>query len=575
MEAEMKLSGSLQPEHRLDGVDLVMIVPTLNEALNIQTLVERIQFERASTPLDLLVVDDDSPDGTAWVVRALQSRYSWIHVLQQDRRLGLAAAYQAGLAWALERSYPYIGEMDGDLAHDPQHIGPLLDAARSGAHLAIGSRYVKDGSIIDWPVWRRLASRAMNASARSMLSLPARDVTSGFRIMTRRAAQAMIDATPVCRGHGVRVETLHAAAREGITIAEVPILFRGRRFGSSKISFATLREAIWRCLQLKFESSRQATRTSAIPIARAREKRQGLGSQTARSGHVRLDLSVVIPVRNAGAFLEECLASVVRAGPREIIVVDGMSTDDTLEVAARHPVQVLSDNGNGLPVARMIGTQAAHSRRVVLLDADVVLPDGVLESLLEEFVSGGYSALQAGLHSVSGRGYWGRALANHHRWGRSKNWFGLVATIFERDVLLQYGFDERFLSGEDIELRWRLEQLGARIGVSREHIVTHRFVEDSFEFARGQWKADGHGLGRMVTKHGIRGCWLLALPLAGGVWGITQSLFRLRPQWIPYYVCYTVFNYASMLRELLFRPRRRTRRKLAAHAEEGIREEAA
>jgi glycosyltransferase involved in cell wall biosynthesis len=260
-----------------------------------------------------------------------------------------------------------------------------------------------------------------------------------------------------------------------------------------------------------------------------------------------LDVSVVVPVRNAERLLDDCLASIARSRPRELIVVDGKSTDSTREIAERYTPRLLSDEGRGLPVARLLGAQAASSSLVALVDADIVLPDGALKSLHDEFVQGGYLALQAGLSSTSGPGYWGQALAEHHRTGRSKDWFGLVATIFDRDALLRHGFDQRFLSGEDIELRWRLERAGAKVGVSRRTIVIHRFAEDSFAFARGQFLADGHGLGRMVGKHGWRGGWLLALPLAAGIRGIALSLARGRPRWIPYYAAYSVYNYAGML----------------------------
>ena len=263
-----------------------------------------------------------------------------------------------------------------------------------------------------------------------------------------------------------------------------------------------------------------------------------------------LDVSVVIPTRNAEDLIEECLASVCRSQPREVIVVDGESTDRTREIAARYPVRILSDEGRGLPAARIMGTEAARSTRVALIDADVVFPDGALESLLEEFDECGYTALQAGQLSVSGPGYWGQALVNHHRTGRSKNWFGLVATIFDREALLEHGFDARFLSGEDIELRWRLQQQGAQLGVSQRTVVHHRFAGDDFEFAKNQWLADGHGLGRMVLKHGLRGAPLVGLPLAAALRGAVLSLAKLKPRWLPYYAAYLVYNYVGMFAEL-------------------------
>lgn len=258
------------------------------------------------------------------------------------------------------------------------------------------------------------------------------------------------------------------------------------------------------------------------------------------------DVSVVVPTRNAEHLIGDCLRSIAAAGPREIILVDGESTDGTVGLARRYPVTVLSDGGAGLPAARRLGAEAATASLVALIDADVVVPEGTLERLLEEFDEGGYTALQAGLESVSvGPGYWGRALAFHHRSGRSRHWFGLVATIFERDALLEHGFDERFSSGEDIDLRWRLRQAGRRIGVSSSTVVRHRF-DDDFEFAKGQWLADGTGLGRMVASRGLRAGMLIALPAAAAARGIGLSLLRRQPGWIPYFACYLVYNYVGL-----------------------------
>jgi glycosyltransferase involved in cell wall biosynthesis len=258
------------------------------------------------------------------------------------------------------------------------------------------------------------------------------------------------------------------------------------------------------------------------------------------------DLTVVIPARNAAQLLPGCLESVLRQRPARIVVVDGNSTDSTIDIARRYGATILSDEGKGLPVARMLGVRAAETKYVVLVDADVMLPDGALAKLLGEFMAGGYSALQAGLYSVGGPGYWGRALAQHHRWGRSKTWFGLVATIFERVNLLEIGFDDRFMSGEDIELRWRLMRAGHKVGVSTETVVTHRFDGDSFGFAWNQFSMDGRGLAAMVAKHGWAGARLLALPAAAMVRGVGLSLLRLKPQWIPYYLFFAAGNYAAM-----------------------------
>jgi glycosyltransferase involved in cell wall biosynthesis/O-antigen/teichoic acid export membrane protein len=271
-----------------------------------------------------------------------------------------------------------------------------------------------------------------------------------------------------------------------------------------------------------------------------------------------LPLSVVIPVKNAEQFIEECLASVVKAGPAEIIVVDGCSTDRTLELVGLHGVRLLSDGGLGVATARMIGVHEARSEIVALIDADVVLPDGALAALLAEFRSGGYSALQAGLRSTSGPGYWGRAMTRHHNTGLSRKWLGVMATILWRDTLLEYPLDASFLSGEDIDLRWRLNRAGVRIGVSSQTVVRHRFG-DTLEFARGQWRDDGAGLARMALSH-RRGSLLLLMPLADAVRGVTLTTLRLEPQYIPYYLGHAVFNYSAIATTLWAAARHRRQR---------------
>jgi len=278
----------------------------------------------------------------------------------------------------------------------------------------------------------------------------------------------------------------------------------------------------------------------------------------AQAQHPLHDLTVVIPARNSEHLLDECVGAVRRNGPAEYIVVDGQSGDETARLARALGARVLSDEGRGLPAARALGAAAAHTRYVALVDADVVMPDGALGALLDEFKAGGYTALQAGLHSVGGPGYWGQALAWHHRTGRSRNWFGVVATIFERDTLLEHGFDARFMSGEDIDLRWRLKRAGAKIGVSKRVVVEHRF-EDTFAFALGQWLADGRGLARMLEGHGQKSKVLLGLPLAAGLRGIALSLLRLQPRWIPYFGLFMVFNYVAIATELIARRRVRGR----------------
>jgi hypothetical protein len=157
---------------------------------------------------------------------------------------------------------------------------------------------------------------------------------------------------------------------------------------------------------------------------------------------------------------------------------------------------------------------------------------------------------QAGLESVAGPGYWGQALAHHHRTGRSRNWFGLVATIVDRDLMLGVGFDDTFKSGEDIELRWRMREKGLRTAVSRRVVVEHRFAADDFDFALDQFLMDGTGLGRMIRKHGWRGARLALLPAAAAVRGSALSLAAGQPRWLRYYVAFCWYNYAGLARGL-------------------------
>jgi glycosyltransferase involved in cell wall biosynthesis len=262
------------------------------------------------------------------------------------------------------------------------------------------------------------------------------------------------------------------------------------------------------------------------------------------------DITAVVPARDAADLLPRCLSALRGAGVAETIVVDGCSTDRSREVAQAHGARVRSDEGRGLPWARTLGVQEARTRYVLLVDADVVFGAGGVPALLEEFLAGQYDALQAGLRSVGGPGYWGRALANHHLTGRSRWWFGLVATLFERETMLQTGFDDRFRSGEDIELRWRMRRSGLRTGVSTSVLVEHRFAGDTFAFALDQFLMDGFGLGRMVRTNGWRGARLAALPAAAAARGVLVSLVRRQPRWVPYYAAFLGGNYVGMARGL-------------------------
>lgn len=288
-----------------------------------------------------------------------------------------------------------------------------------------------------------------------------------------------------------------------------------------------------------------------------RPGRLGSGSPIVTSTVARLPISVVVPARNAGDFIEACLAAVLRNRPAEIIVVDGRSEDDTVEIARRYADSVLSDEGGGVAYARQMGAEAAEQPYVAFVDVDIELTDTALADLFTELKDRKLEAIQAQLRSVGGKDYWSRALVSHHRGGRSKHWFGLVASLFLREVFLHYGMDSAFSSGEDIELRYRLEKSGAKIGLSDTVVVPHRFGS-GFNFALGQWMADGSGLGRVVRKFGWPAATTLLIPAGGAVLGIGRSLLR-RPQFVPYYALYGACNYAGIVHGLLDKKVQRSR----------------
>lgn len=274
-----------------------------------------------------------------------------------------------------------------------------------------------------------------------------------------------------------------------------------------------------------------------------------------------VDVTVVVPTRNAEETIRPCLSAIRANRPREIIVVDGRSRDRTVKIAREYADQILSDEGKGVAQARQMGAEAARSPYVAFVDVDIELPDDALRVLLAEAKEKGADAVQADLRSVDAGDYWSRALAAHHNRGRSRNWIGLVATVFRREVVLQHPFDPSFRSGEDIEIRHRLQRAGAKTGISDKVVVQHKF-EAGFRFALGQWLADGAGLGRMVRKYGWSMATLLAIPAGGAVLGLIRSL-RRGAIFIPYYLGYLVFNYVGIVEGLLdsrVRPFRQSRR---------------
>jgi dolichol-phosphate mannosyltransferase len=224
------------------ALSALVVVPTFDERDNIDQLLRRT---RAAVPqADILVVDDGSPDGTAELAESLSVELGRISVLHRVDQSGLGSAYRAGFALGLARGYDVIVEMDADLSHDPGALPDLLRAVEHGAELAIGSRYVRGGKTVNWSKRRRAISRAGGLYARVMLGVPARDVTSGFRAYRSDLLRAIDLGSVQASGYGFQIEMVYRATRVGAEITEVPIVFREREAGVSKMSMVIVIEAL-------------------------------------------------------------------------------------------------------------------------------------------------------------------------------------------------------------------------------------------------------------------------------------------------------------------------------------------
>jgi dolichol-phosphate mannosyltransferase len=229
-----------------------LILPTYDEAENIEALVRAAlpQLAGAGVRHTILIVDDNSPDGTGRIADRLAEQIAEVRVLHRARKQGLGRAYLAGFAMALENGADLILEMDSDFSHDPADL-PRLIAAAGAADLALGSRYVDGGGVANWGVVRRALSRGGSAYARLILGVPVRDLTGGFKCFNRRVLEALDLSNVHADGYGFQIELTYRAVRAGFTVAEVPILFRERRVGQSKMTPRIALEAVWKVPALR------------------------------------------------------------------------------------------------------------------------------------------------------------------------------------------------------------------------------------------------------------------------------------------------------------------------------------
>jgi dolichol-phosphate mannosyltransferase len=227
-----------------------VILPTYNEAANLERVVGAV-LEQLPADGRILIVDDNSPDGTGEIADRLAEPDGAVSVLHRERKEGLGPAYLAGFHVALDGGAQRIIEMDADFSHDPAYLPQLIEATET-ADLAIGSRYVPGGGVTDWGPMRRFISRGGSAYSRLALGLRIHDLTGGFKCFRREVLEAINIDTIEARGYAFQVEITYRVIRAGFSVVEVPIVFRDRREGTSKMSKAIVAEAMWRVPALRF-----------------------------------------------------------------------------------------------------------------------------------------------------------------------------------------------------------------------------------------------------------------------------------------------------------------------------------
>jgi len=232
-----------------------LILPTYNEAENIQAIVAAAAKALAGAAPEgfrVLIVDDGSPDGTGRLADQMAAEHDWLKVLHRTEKNGIGPAYLAGFAHALEQDAGYVMEMDSDFSHDPADLARLLQAVYDGADLALGSRYAPGGGVTEWGLLRRFISQGGSTYARMVLGLHVRDLTGGFKCFRREVLEAIHFDSVRSQGYAFQVELTYRAVQAGFSVAEVPIVFRDRQQGTSKMSWRIAAEAMWLVPLLRF-----------------------------------------------------------------------------------------------------------------------------------------------------------------------------------------------------------------------------------------------------------------------------------------------------------------------------------
>lgn len=228
---------------------ILVIIPTYNEKENVAAVTRAVLD--VCPEAEILIVDDNSPDGTGALVSELAKDDSRIHLLAREDKTGLGRAYVAGFQWALQRNYKYIFEMDADFSHNPGEIPNFLEAMKD-ADLVLGSRYIKGIRIINWPLNRLILSKTASLYVRLLTGMPFSDPTGGFKCFKREVLQTINLSRIASNGYSFQIEMTHTAWKQGFRIKEIPIIFEDRRSGSSKMDFNIIFEALFMVLKLPF-----------------------------------------------------------------------------------------------------------------------------------------------------------------------------------------------------------------------------------------------------------------------------------------------------------------------------------
>lgn len=231
----------------------LVIIPTFNEKENAEKMVRKV-FS-LPTPFHILIIDDNSPDGTASIIKGLQPEFGGrLHIVERKGKLGLGTAYITGFKWAIEHGYDFIFEMDCDFSHNPEDLENLLSAVMNGADLAIGSRYISGINVINWPLGRVLMSYFASVYVRLVTGMKIMDTTAGFKCYKKKVLEAINFDDIRLKGYGFQIEMKFTTHKLGFTIVEVPIIFTDRKEGTSKMSGGIFNEAMWGVLKMKVRS---------------------------------------------------------------------------------------------------------------------------------------------------------------------------------------------------------------------------------------------------------------------------------------------------------------------------------